>query len=270
MKIKNLYCNGSSLSAGGGLYQQNIKNEYKKLYNLEWDDEKNVTYAKYVADEFKLNLIHDAECGSGAPRLVRRTYNHIKKIGLEKARETLFLFEITDPIHRVDMYSKKIHDHIIVNVRYDGKLDGSLSDLSIVHSYSPNHTKHNPNIFKNEIEGQVKNYLDNFHDPIIYTEKIKGEIVGLFCFLEKMGIQFFYMFENETLKSPKELYGDLDQKHMIIIENGVYNSSHFCHKYNLTISDELNGHSGDTHPGYYGYKKLSEVIIKFLQEKLIF
>ena len=40
MNLKRLYCNGSSLSAGGGLYENGVKQKYKELYNIEWVDEK--------------------------------------------------------------------------------------------------------------------------------------------------------------------------------------------------------------------------------------
>lgn len=268
-KFKNLYCNGSSLSAGGGLYENHIKEHYKKLYNVEWINEKDVTYAKYVADHFDLNLIHKAECGSGSPRLIRETYNFIKKIGLDEAKKTLFLFEITDPVHRIDMYCKEIYDNVIVNVRYDGKNDGSISDLSIVHSYSPNHRKYEYQKFKGDIEDSMKMYLDKFHDPIVYTEKIKNELIGLFSFLEKIDVSFYYMFDTMTLKDPEYLYREFNKKHEVIIENNVYNSNHFCHKNKLTIRDELNGFSDDTHPGYFGYKKFSEKLIEFLSPNII-
>ena len=267
MKLTNLYCGGSSLSAGGGLYENGVKQKYKELYNIEWNDEKDVTYAKYISDYFQLKLTHDAECGSGAPRLIRRTYEYIEKIGIEEARKTLFLFEITDPIHRVDMFCKKIDNHVIVNVRYDDDDDGSLSDLSVVYSYSPNHNPYNNNIFKDRIENQIKEYLDNFHDPIIYTNKFRGEILGLFCFLEKIGVQFYYMFDNPTLKYFYDFYEEFDKNHRLIIENGIYTTSHFCHKHKLTIKDDTKNFSSDTHPGYFGYKKFSEIAIKFLENR---
>lgn len=265
MNIKRLYCNGSSLSAGGGLYEYGVKQKYKELYNIEWRNEKDVTYPKYIADYFKLDLIHDAQCGSGAPRLVRRTYEFIEKIGLDEARKTLFLFEITDPIHRVDMYCKEIDDYIIVNVRYDDSDDGSLSDLSVVYSYSPHDNPHPHSFFENKIQSQIKEYLDNFHNPIVYTNKIKGELLGLFSFLEKINVPFYYMFDNVTLKIHDEVYKNFDTNHRLIIEDDVYTTSHFCHKHKLTIQDDTKGFSSDTHPGYFGYKKFSEIAIKFLE-----
>lgn len=268
MNLKRIYCNGSSLSAGGGLYENGVKEKYKEYYNLEWKDEKDVTYAKYIADYFKLDLIHDAQCGSGAPRLVRRTYEFIEQIGIEEAKKTLFLFEITDPIHRVDMYCNEIDDHMIVNVRYDDSDDGKLSALSVVYSYSPNNNPYPHNIFQGNIESQVKQYLDNFHNPIVYTNKFKGELLGLFSFLDKIGATYYYMFDNPTLKSHDIIYNELDKQHQLVIEDGVYTTSHFCHKHKLTIKDDTKGFTEDTHPGYWGYKKFSEIAIKFLEPRI--
>jgi hypothetical protein len=268
MNLKRLYCNGSSLSAGGGLYENGVKQKYKELYNIEWVDEKDVTYAKYISDYFNLELVHDAQCGSGAPRLVRRTYDFIDSIGIDEAQKTLFLFEITDPIHRVDMFCREINDHLIVNVRYDDSDDGSLSDLSVVYSYSPIKNPYSHNLFEGNIENQIRQYLNNFHDPIVYTDKSKGELMGLFSFMERMNIPFFYMFDNPTLKNNVKFYEELDKTHKLIIEDGIHTTSHFCHKYKLTIKDDTKGFTEDTHPGYLGYKQFSEVAIKFLETRL--
>ena len=268
MNLKRLYCNGSSLSAGGGLYEIGVKEKYKELYGIEWNNEKDVTYAKYIADHFKLDLIHDAPCGSGAPRLIRRTYDFIDRVGIKEAQKTLFIFEITDPIHRVDMFCKEINDHIIVNVRYDDSDDGELSDLSVVYSYSPTKNPYSHQLFEGEINNRIKEYLQNFHDPIVYTNKHKGELMGLFSFMEKMGIPFYYMFDNITLKSNEMFYNELDKTHKLIIEKGVYTTSHFCHKYNLTIKDDTKGFSSDTHPGFLGYKEFSKIVIEFLEQRL--
>jgi len=257
--LKNLYSNGSSLTAGGGLYEPGNKQEYKRLYGVEWDNEKDVTYPKYVADDLNLKLISDAECGSGAPRLVRRTYEYIESVGLEKAKETLFLFEITDPIHRIDMFCNEINDHVIVNVRYDD--DAELTDLSVVYSYSPTNRPYDNNIFKGDIENGIRNYLNAYHNPVVYSNKFAGELIGLFSFMDKLNLQFYYMFENEFLRNPyKSLYYELDRKHKIHIDEDCTSSSHFCIKNKLTIKDELNGFTDDTHPGYYGYLKFAEVV----------
>ena len=267
VEIVNLYSNGSSLTAGGGLYEPGNKREYKRLYDIEWDNEKDVTYPKYVADHFNLNLIHDAECGSGAPRLVRRTYEHILNIGIEEARKTIFLFEITDPINRIDMYCEKVKSHIIVNARYNENAE--IENLSAVYSYSPTNRKESNDIFIGEIESEIKDYLSKYHNPVIYTDKFIGDLVGLFSFLEKMEIPFFYMFENDYLRNPFiKFYEEMDKEHRIFIDSPCTSSSHFCIVNKLTIKDELNGFTDDTHPGYYGYKKFADVVIANITKRL--
>ena len=155
-----------------------------------------------------------------------------------------------------------------MNVRYDDSDDGELSDLSVVYSYSPIKNPYSHELFEGEINNRIKEYLENFHDPIVYTNKHKGELMGLFSFMEKMEIPFYYMFDNVTLKNNEMFYNELDKTHKLIIEKGVYTTSHFCHKYNLTIKDDTKGFSCDTHPGYLGYKQFSEVAIKFLETRL--
>ena len=265
--IDSIYSSGSSLTAGGGLYHPHIKNEYKRLFNVYWEDEKKVTYPQYVADYFECDLIHDGQSGSGAPRLIRRTYEHIEKIGIDKARKTLFLFEITDPIHRIDFYSNKIDDYMVVNVRYDN--DGEMNIVSAHHTISPTDSKYPDSFFKGEIENDLWNYFKKYHNPIVYTNKFKGELVGLFTFLEFNNIPYFYMFENDTLKSSHEyVYNILDKKRKVMLEDKeCYSSNDFCSKHKLTIKDELNDFDEDTHPGYFGYKKFSESLIKFIEDR---
>jgi len=64
------------------------------------------------------------------------------------------------------------------------------------------------------------------------------------------------------------VYDELDLKHELIIEKDIYTTSHFCHKYKLTIKDETNDYTSDAHPGYFGYKKFSEIAIDFIKTRI--
>ena len=163
-------------------------------------------------NHFKLNLIHDAECGSGAPRLVRRTYEHIEEIGIEKARQTLFLLEITSPVHRVDQYYNEIGDYAITNVRYDDDRNvGNLSGIQIQEVITKDKIKYSREFFEGRITNETKEYLSKYHNPVAYVDRYRGELVGLFSFLDKIGATYFYMFDNPTLKSPHQVYNELDK-----------------------------------------------------------
>jgi hypothetical protein len=190
-KYETLYVNGSSLTAGGGLGSNDIKDEYKRLYNLEWENEKDVTYPKYVADYFNLKLVHKALSGSGAPRLVREVYDYIIEVGIEEARKTMFLLEITDPIHRVDLYCNEIDDYIIANVRYDDdnyELSTKISSIQIQHITTKDGRYFDYKFFEGKIENEIKEFLEKYHNPIAYTEKYYGEVAGLLSFLKENDI----------------------------------------------------------------------------------
>ena len=79
-------------------------------------------------------------CGSGAPRLVRETFDYIHNIGIENVKKTLFIFQINTPVHRLDYYCNEINNHLIVNVQYNN--DGSFKYVNAVDSHSPNEKKY--------------------------------------------------------------------------------------------------------------------------------
>jgi hypothetical protein len=268
-KFNTIYANGSSLTAGGGLDHRNIRDEYKKLYNVEWGDEKDVTYPKYIADHFNCKLIHDAVSGAGAPRLVRRTYEHIKKVGLSQAQKTLFLFEITSPVHRVDLYCEEVGEYVITNVRYDNDdNNGDISSIQMHKTTNKYGVEYGYNFFEGKITNEVKDYLSKYHNPVAYVEKIGPEIVGLFSFLEKNDIEFFYWFDDESLKNTFQYYyNELDSRRNLKFEN--YNCvNQFCNFNGHTIKAELNGFTEDIHPGYFGNKLYSEKIIELIEQKI--
>ena len=267
-KYNTIYASGSSLTAGGGMNDMGNKSEYKRLLNIDIEDEKNFTYPKYISDHFKCKLIHDAQSGAGAPRLIRRAYNYIEKIGIENAKKTLFLFEITDPIHRVDFYLDDIGDYVIVNVRYDNEYDnnGNISSIQIQHTTTDDGIYYSEKDLEKYNE-QVKLHLEKFHNPITYTKKFVGEIAGLFSFLEKTGIDYFYQFDNNTLIQPfSEFHNTILKRELRIKEYSSINQ--FAGFQNLTVKDDLLGFTNDLHPGYYGHKLFAEECIKLIENRL--
>ena len=267
-KYNTIYASGSSLTAGGGMNDVMNKSEYKRLLNIDIEDEKNFTYPKYIADHFKCKLIHDAQSGAGAPRLIRRTYNYIEKVGINNAKKTLFLFEITDPIHRVDFYLDDIGDYVIVNVRYDNEHDnnGNISSIQIQHTTTDDGNYYSEKDLEKYSE-QVKLHLEKFHNPITYTKKFVGEIAGLFSFLEKTGIDYFYQFDNNTLIQPfLEFHNTTLKRELRIKEYSSINQ--FAGFQNLTVKDDLLGFTNDLHPGYFGHKLFAEEAIKLIEKVL--
>ena len=60
-KLKTLYVAGSSFSEGGGLYQQDIKDLYKEIHSVEWNNFHEVTYGYRVAKKLNLDLVMDLQ-----------------------------------------------------------------------------------------------------------------------------------------------------------------------------------------------------------------
>lgn len=264
MSLDFLYVNGCSHTAGGGLYEDLIKNAYKEKFSISWESERDVTFSKYVADYFNLTRFDDSQCGSGAPRLIRKTYEYIENFGLEQAKKTLFLLQINGSMNRVEMYCKAINDYIIVNVGYD--TDESINYLDVVEKWSHSDKKYEYNFFKDKIKDEVKHYLENYHDPMSYQRKIQHELLGLFSFLDKNEIKYFYFPDD------KHCLGDFfdmnkPNEHHVRIGN-----SSSCHEWtcqnNSTIKDEISGVTNDTHPGYFGHLNYGKLLNSYLKERI--
>jgi hypothetical protein len=269
-KIKSLYVNGCSLTAGGGLYDMGVKRWYKQNHGIEWEYEKDVTYPRYIGDHFKIPWMNDATCGGGAPRVIRRTYEYIRKIGLEKARETLFLLQFNNPIYRVELYCEDINDYLVINMHYENGNTGKIEHFSAVQDFSPMTRKY-PNEHFLPMFPEIKNIMLKYHSPIAYEDKIRDETLGFFSYLEFEGIPYRYTFVSENVRNKnEEFYKRICHKEMII--DGYESVADFTGRQKYTIHDETNGDSGDRHPGYFGYKKYGEMIIEYLkiQEDLEF
>jgi hypothetical protein len=269
MKWKNfdtVYTNGSSLTAGGGMNDNHNKKEYKRKYGIDIDNEKDMTYPKYIADYFGCNLIHEAQSGGGPSRLVRMVYEYIKTVGIVSSNRTLFILEIPEPMHRIDMYFEKIDSYVIVNVRYDD--DGSnITSIQIQETTTPDGKFYDSDFLQTEFKDEVLNYLKRYHNPVVYTEKVVGEVTGLLSFLEENKFEYYYTFENTTYQNLfPTFYKSISQRNLKF--EGFPSINKFCDVKNLTLNGELEGFTQDLHPGYFGNKLYAETVIPILEEKL--
>ena len=269
MKWKNfdtVYANGSSLTAGGGINDKFNKKEYKRQHGIEIDNEKDVTYPKYIADYFSCNLVHEALSGGGPSRLVRMVYEYIKNVGMASSNRTLFILEIPEPIHRIDMYFDKIESYVIVNVRYDDN-NGEITSIQIQETTAPDGKFYDSEFLHTEFKDEVLNYLQKYHNPIVYTEKVIGEVTGLLSFLQENKFEYYYTFENTTYQNLfSTFYKRISDRELRV--GGYPSINKFCGVKNLTLKYELNDFTKDTHPGYFGNKLYAETAISVLVEKL--
>ena len=269
MKWKNfdtVYANGSSLTAGGGINSNGNKEEYKRKYGIEIDNEKDVTYPKYIADYFGCNLVHEAQSGGGPSRLVRMVYEYIKRVGMVSSNRTLFILEIPEPVHRIDMYFEKIESYAIVNVRYDDD-NSEITSIQIQETTAPDGKFYDSKFLHTEFKDDVLNYLKRYHNPVVYTEKVVGEVTGLLSFLEENKFEYYYTFENTTYQNLfPTFYKSISHRNLKV--EGLPSINKFCDLKNLTLNGELDGFTQDLHPGYFGNKLYAETAIPILEEKL--
>ena len=254
-----IYVNGCSHTAGGGFYDDGTRELYKEIYDLTWGTERDINYPRLLSNHFDCDLVDDSRCGSGAPRLVRKTFEYIFKVGIERAKKTLFIFQINTPVHRLEYYCSEINDYLIVNVQYEN--DGSFKYVTAVDSHSPNEWINNPKFYEGKITEDVRRLIKEYHDPMVYLDKIHNEIIGLFSYLDYHNIEYFFGFDTGNISKP------VNEDRRIDIE-GSQTVIEYCNKKKLTISDETNGRSIDGHPGYYGHREYANKLINFLEEKL--
>ncbi len=259
-KFNNIYVNGCSHTAGHSLESKRVIESYVKKYNLEpWDNERDVNFPKHLKNHYKCELFDDSQCGSGAPRVVRRTWEYINNIGLDRAKKTLFILLFNTPAHRLEYYCKEINDYLIVNVQYDN--NGNIKFFNVVEKYSSTDRKYEPEFFEGKITDDVRKWVEEYHDPLIYIDKIHNEIVGLFSYFEQHGIEYFYGFDTGDCTKP------INYQRRINL-NGCQTIYDYVNKYNLTLHHELENGENDYHPGYFGHLKFSEQLINFLNSKL--
>lgn len=258
-KFDTIYVNGCSHTAGGGLYEDTIKKYYAGEYNLSWQTERDVNFPKYLKDHFNCDLVDESMCGSGAPRLIRATYDYIFRVGIENAKKTLFIFQINTPVHRLEFYCNEINNYLIVNVQY--REDGSFEYVNAVDSHSPNETKYHRDYFKKTINKDMEFILSKYHEPFLYLKKIHNELIGLFSFLEMNNIEYFYGFDtgNCIHKLNEDRRIDIDSNQTI---------HEFASSNKMSLFDETNGHTIDGHPGYFAHKLFSQKLITFIENKL--
>lgn len=257
-KFSTIYTNGCSHTAGGGLYDQRIKTLYNDLHGIKWESEREVTYPKRLSNHFNCKLVDDSTCGSGAPRLIRKTYEYITKYGIENAKKTLFILQINTSVGRLDYYCKKINDYVVVNFTYED--DGTLRHLNIVDNHSTTERKYGSEFFKGEIYEDISKHILNHYSFEDYNKQIQNQLLGLFSFFEKNNIEYYFGLDSG-------MFINYSNKNRRIDIEGFDTINKYTEAKNLIISEELDKSFIEGHPGYFGHKKFSEELINFIEEK---
>lgn len=265
-EIKNIYCFGTSYTAGGG-FEFNKEYNYKliALYkHLEIPlNQKNFSWPGLLQKLIKSNIkVHNlAKSGYGNERIYRKTLDVIEERN-GKVDDCLFIFEFSG-LGRKEYYFNEIDDYVICNYEFDETDIAKIQGIANTYFYQSdditNIINNNENIFSEFIKktisfkNQVKIYQRNLMLFINFLElnNINYLINGSISFNPKMDSMISKNYLNKIMqfKDKNNKLGDFVK---------------YFNSYNLTLEDETKGIVKDGHCGYVGNKIISEMIFNHL------
>jgi hypothetical protein len=273
MRFKNLYCNGCSTMAGGGLevIKTDLLKYYKDTYGVEWKSERDIMWPKLVADHFGMQIYDYSKSGAGIERFVRETYEFINDYS-QIINETIFFIECPIIWNKVDIWSNYYNEYILCNtdLKYDerGKELNELRDIHLCKDYFYQ-SKLEIMELENRIKNELKSAMFEVWNPKKYTEKIMQNLIGLVSFMKLKNLEFYILPSAINITQLRRSVNDIDTHFLNLEIDGEKYQHDFhnwqAHKY--TISKETNDIFIDTHGGYFAHKRWAEEVIKKLKEK---
>ena len=259
-EIKNIYCLGTSYTAGGGFEfgkDPKLTALYKNIgipltqYNFSWPG----LLQALMVDSIKVHNL--AKSGYGNERIYRKTLDVIEEKN-GKTDDSLFIFEFSG-LGRKEYFFNEIDDYIICNYNFDEKTDTALMH-GIANGYfedtdgMKNLLNKNENLFKEFMQKTIS--FKNQH--IIYERNL----LLFISFLELNNIN--YLINGNIFLNPKfgNTIPDFSNKLLKfpIDKNKFGDFVHFFGYNKLSLDYETRGIIKDGHCGYVGNKIISELI----------
>jgi hypothetical protein len=238
-----IYANGCSFTKAGGLDQSDIRQKYKKILNIELDNDFiQYAYPNIISKKLNVDIINEAKSGSSVNRLIRKTYEYIYK-NQSTISETLFILELPT-IWRDEIYSNQLNKIINVNT-------------SIIQS---------DDILDEKLLKNLRLYFYEFVNIDFEYKKSMNNLLGLIYFLKHNNSNViildncdFQQFLNKNNLNHNLNFAPFDNKlmHQWFAEN------------KLTINDEL-GMNVDGHAGISGNEKIADIVLSYLNDNKIY
>lgn len=243
VQIKNLYVNGCSWTDGdtldlAGLTPQGMGRTY--------------SYPALIANKFKYNLTDDSRYGGSISRIVRMCWNYISKNGVS---DTMFILEIPNGF-RDEIYSNKIG-------RYFNITGGSLHN-------ERDQTENNPEW--REIKKDVINTYLNFCNFDEFAKKEYLNLMGLISYIKNQTDKIYLIQPYDVLNKYNVFTNLIGESNIIKLSDPSFKKPEYlliqdmCEFEKLSLGDELNNGTKDTHPGIRGHHKIYEIILKHLTD----
>ena len=240
--FNKIYANGCSFTKAGGLDQYHIRQKYKKILNIDLDNDYiQYAYPNIIGKKLKVPIVNEAESGASLNRLIRTTYEYVYK-NQSTISETLFILELPT-MWRDEIYSNYLDRTMNIN---QAMIDG--------------HNMHK------ELLKNLQSYFYNFVNVEFDYKKTMNNLLGLMYFLKHNNLNVILLdnsnFEN-FLKSNKLKH---DFK-FVSFEDKLMHQWFNSNK--LTIADEL-GIDIDKHAGIIGNEKIADIVLNYLDDNKIY
>jgi len=276
--ITDIYCFGSSYTAGGGFefdsnwfdstdseFTENIKNwkEYldsqtetpKTHWHYSWPGQ----LQKLVGKNIKIHNL--AKQGNGNQRTLRLVYDLINSNEFRNDT-SLFLFEFTW-LARDELFCNYLNSHVVHNYSIENDKFG-VGYLANCHHYDDNKTWKYLN--SDEVRNPLNEYYKLFWNGHDQDKKMVRELEYMIGFLELLKIKWYQV--ESTLEYKNINSSILNREYEIRFENDrSFYSYAITNK--LLIEDDTNGKVKDSHLSLEGNKKVANIIFNFLTENNI-
>lgn len=259
-EIKNIYCFGTSYTAGGGFeFHKDSKliGLYKHLgiplkqYNFSWPGLLQDTIGNNI-------IVHNlAKSGYGNERIYRKTIDVIQE-RQGQVDDSLFIFEFSG-LGRKEYFFNELNDYVICNYNFDDTTNNaSMHGIANDYFYDSIQTKKtladNENMFKTFMEKTI-----NFENQHIIYER---NLLLFISFLELNNVN--YLINGNLFFNPKlnNVIPNFSQKILKFLDStGKYGDFvRYFNSFKLTLEDETQGVIKDGHCGYVGNKIISQMI----------
>lgn len=263
---------GSSFSAGGGLYLEEVHRLYNEKLNIKYlrRDLTNVVYGGILAKKLNCKFENLSKCGVGVDYIFRKFWKYFES---NECDDTLFLIEIPGSWYRLDMFSNKAKKHLIVNVNDEVGENFHITDDYITRDGGLNE------FIGKEITDNLKSYFKNWYRADILSNKQMYQVITFLNFLIQQNINFLFSptVQNEDEFYPLlEKYFDTEKFCINFAKYGIqyrgsggieYDMFSWANVNSFIIRDDLKEKDSDSHIGILGHKKISEIIYECINNR---
>ena len=235
---EKFYVNGTSYTQGGGLEEpEKVGDEasvyrfYKELYDTpKWNSRSEVNYGARLSEELGIPCVNEAQSGGSCERMVRMTYDFIKKNWNRK--DKLFLVLELPSLGRLDLWSNLLNDYFIFNLEFKNQeySDNSVLSLFGTKKYYSKDTQTD----NTKLSFGLSQYHKLFFDKKDEYKKISREINTLLTYLKYHKIKFIF-FDGEFGGS---IDSDIKKSNMVDIKVGNMSINDF-HEYAIRTKGTL-------------------------------